>query len=323
MATATLDDGVQNLSQFCALLAQTNDMLQANAQGFDQLSEQYQELEQSAEEHIGGLGDQCQEIATETAESADEATGELDNLAEAAQQAHQAELAEVEQGAEVLEQELTDRLQKDQEEIGQHAETLNRDGFDALEATLTTVMEGLDGAQSEAEEAFGNLIAALDSEEQQFKDNVAEQALEDAAEAVKAEMEALDGVAEEAAEGWLDAIPNEVVSECVGIVGPLQGTYDGFRQAAEDEGRELIETVSTLGDEAARLIGVEFASDLEQAWDRTLTPAFGDWEDGLGELKTALDEGEQAALVLDPLVDELLVAKETVREIDRTIDNMG
>lgn len=323
MATATLDDGVQNLSQFCALLAQTNDMLQANAQGFDQLAEQYQELEQSAEEHIGGLGDQCQEIATETAESADEATGDLDNLAEAAQQAHQAELAEVEQGAEALEQELTDRLQKDQEEISQHAETLNRDGFNALEATLSTVMEALDGAQSDAEEAFGNLIAALDSEEQQFKDNVAEQALEDAAGAVKAEMEALDGVAEEAAEGWLDAIPNEVVSECVGVVGPLQNTYDGFRQAAEDEGRELIETVSTLGDEAARLIGVEFASDLEQAWDGTLTPALGEWGDGLAEIKTSLDEGEQAALVLDPLVDELLVAKETVREIDRTIDNMG
>lgn len=323
MATATLDDGVQNLSQFCSLLAQTSDLLQANASGFDQLSEQFQELEHSAEEHIGGLGDRCQGIGTETDQTADEAAGDLDDLAETAQQAEQSELAEVEQGTEALEQKLTERLEKDQEEINQHLDTLNRNGFDALDASLNAALEAFDGAQGDAEASLGSLIAALDSQKQQFAENAAEQSLEDAGGAVKAEMETLDGVAEAAADAWLDAIPNEVVSECVGIVGPLQDTYDGFRQAAEDDGQELIETVSTLAEEAARLVGVEFASDLEKAWDGTVTPALGEWGDGLGELKTALDDGEQTADALAPLVDELLVAKETVREIDRTIDNMG
>lgn len=322
MSTVTLDDGVQNLSQFCNLLAQTNESLHAHAEGFDALSGQLQELEDSAEEHIGGLGDQLQDFATETDQGAEEAVGDLEELAEAAQQADQSELDEIEQDTDSLEQKLTERLDRDREEIDQHAETLNQDGFDVLDAGLSTALETMGRAEADADEAFGNLITALGSQQQQIVENAAEQSLQEAAAVVTSEMEALDGAAEEATHAWLDEMPSEVVSECAGVVEPLQSTYDGFRQSAEDDGQDLIDTVSTLAEETARLLGVELTSDLEQAWEGTLTPALGEWEDGLGDLETTLGDGEETVQDLDPLVDELVIARDTVAEIDRVLDNM-
>lgn len=319
---AQMDDGVGKLQEFCGLLASTNSRVQEELSTLEAYGGEVGQIEDAIEETLGGFNDDLAARLKELADAEGAAVEEIGELASMAQSVADDRLEEARGDVEERDSGLEERLESDQGDLDTEFSEMTSAGFEALATTVNGVQTELTASGDRSEQAFDGLREALQTLEQQVQDareEVAE-ALTQVADAVTGEeTDGLESEASTSLTGWNDEIPNNVGAECDGLGEGLESLYEVFGSDAEAAGDELMESVSTAFQEAARFLAPEMSDPLEGALDRAgaeqLEGLGGDWQ----AANEVLMAGAATTETLEPIVEQLDISQRVVAEVDRAL----
>jgi DNA repair exonuclease SbcCD ATPase subunit len=319
---ATLDEGIENLQRFNALLAETNTQVEQTIDNLETQEHDLGQLEEDLETKLDGLQSELQELKSEVEKAEDDASGEIERLGEAAQNAAGGPLEEAENDLDEAEDDVQQKLSKDQGDADKAFATLESDGFEELHGTLQTVGGDVQKSQGEVEQSFDTFDQELQGMQQELEGagTKAVEGMDQAAEAISGEeAEELKSKVAGYVTAWGQTVPQEVESGADQVVNDLHSNYEGWKSEADADADELMQTVGQLATELAEMLTSELGEQLEQAVDKAKDEAFGTLDDDLGSTNAVLEAGEDTTGELDPLVPELEIAKTVVGEIDTAL----
>ncbi len=319
MATAPLDDSVEKLSQFCAVLQNTQNVLQTELENFERLSEQYDKLEDDSEDRISGLADDLREGLEKVRPDAEAAHESIDDLGEAAQ-AGEGVASEAGGDIEEVREHLGQGLDGGAVDLAEHFGNLTAAGFESLHITTEAAASGLEQASQEVEEAFGEASGQTRSGAQRLETSVdgVETALSDVTEALGRSGQRLEQACSEAADGDAENA-SEVGLESGSVSETVEGAYSDLTSHVEEVVDGLAQNVAGEGQEAVETLGTQVQS-LEEDFEAHVSGALHDWEGAAVELVPPLQEAEGFSSELAAAVDDLCVVKAVIADVDRLLD---
>jgi hypothetical protein len=322
---ATLDNSIENLQQFCALLADTNTQIVETTSRLESHGNEVARLADDVEEKFEGLQSELAEFQGELEKAEQDADEQMERLAESAEQGDQTHLSSSEDDLEGWEDEFESKTEADRGDLDNAFQALEDDGFDDLREGLEAVVSELKQAGTDAEQAFQDLRDAVQGFEQEIDaaENSATQALGDAADAlVSEEAGGFKSDVEPYTTSWADTLPEQVETGADGVAEELRAAYDSWGSDAESAGDDLIQSVSTLAQDTAQAIVEELGGELEQAAERALDESMGELATELQAAEATLDAGVEITEDLGPLAGDLAIAHRVIGEIDQALSTL-
>jgi hypothetical protein len=323
---AAVDDGVQKIGQFCAVLAATVTRLQGDTSTLEQHGAGVERLGEGLQDSFTALEEQLRGFDDGLAAAESGAASEVERVDEAARGHAGDDLPELEQRVDGEEDGFEQNVEDGRGDLDAGFSDLGSSGFDALAATMDEVEQGLEAAASEGEQALAQLESELEGLGQEFDAARADaaQALDDAAARLSGEeAPALTGDGESCAAGWSEELPALVAAESGAIGDPVAAQYEGFGEDAVADGDDLMEAVSDAAGEAASLLEGEVATDLAAAAGLVVDEAMGALSTECDEAAAVLEVGAALADALPALAADLAVARTVVAEVDELLAALG
>jgi hypothetical protein len=321
--TSGLDDGIERLERFNALLARTTTGLEQDRGRLDTRGQALERLRGAGEDRLHELQ---QELAS------------ADREAESGHaQAEQAVTALSDQAAGLAEAELGEALER-MESVGGHVEralSTAREDLEQGSAELrsegfTPALAGLEAFEAErarlselAEQSFGDVAAALSEARAQVEEaeGEAEQAAADLG-AEAGQTSGLEPVGGLAAYVGGTFVP-ELQAELATLQSGLQDEYTSLGAEVETEQDGLLEEVSAAIAGAALQVEQDGLGALADAVEEMLEGPVQTLAAELAEAETALDAGAEVAESASRQAPQLEWAKRVVAEIQRLLDAMS
>jgi chromosome segregation ATPase len=322
MAQPAFDDGIEKLEALCTLLGQTSAVVTRDGEILDARGDSLDRTEDEARKRCEQIAERLATALDEVNDLHEDAVDASDRLSEAAHELASARLASAEDSVESARSSFEERLIEERSELEQGFQDLFETGFTSLATAVDEMETELAQAGESARQGFEVLEHGITE--------VGQQASEDGARTVAALQEAERNVAEDDAEleqqvavhtdVWTEELPEAVRAECASVAEPLEVLYREWEAEVVAEGDELSEGVASLLEDAADIVAVEagqpLASAAEAAVDDSLAALSGQQD----ALTPVLGEGEPASEAAAGLVDDLVVARQLVSEIDRLLN---
>ncbi len=315
-----VDESVQKLAEFCALLKQTNAQI---GQQTTALDEQDSRLDDVDEQQLGALGDELSRQIESLTTLAGRAEDGVERIgAEADGMAGD----ELEQGSSTVGDTgdaFEQALDRDTGLLDQHFEELQSQGFADAEQALGEAADRADSLSGDADGAFEELEGGLDglTGDLEHVRSETSQALDEVAQAVSGdETSALEGEATPLVAEW-QGLPGELSGECGEIGGALETAYTSFRTDNEAVADNLISSVADMGREAAEAVS-EQGTQLGQEAD-TVEGALSALDEEGGNMQETLEAGATTSEALLPVLEEMVTALAKVDEIDELLNALG
>jgi hypothetical protein len=318
-ADDSLDDGIANLERFCALLAETHAGLEQATAALAEQRAGLDEVEQDLATRTDALQAALEGALQEVEEALRGAREEADGLTQAAEEAADVRLAGLAEGVDRLAAEAQERLVADRSLLEREMQSL-ADGFTSCVGTLEGAGSTLTAAGDEGERALADLRQAA-TELAERSASAGEESLATLAAAqqeLAAAQQSFEQSSGEVASGW-QGLAGAVEEQCSTVAGALQSLYDGWRDELAAAGAELVTEVGELAQQAAAAV-LDESQGLAQAVDDATQGSLAALGAELERLAAPLADGEQAADEASGLVDDLVVAREVVAEVDELLD---
>jgi len=323
MAQAGLDEGVERLQEFCTLLGETGAQLQADTSTFGNLERALDEFEDTVDETLGELTEHLDEAAGVLDEAQEDAAEALRSLVEAADEGSGTRVAAAESTIADSGDSVEEGLGAGRQDLAVAFSDLATAGFDVLDSAVDELESG---ASSRAEET-GRALDALEEELRDWQRQVPEsydetaRSIDEASESLLQEDGGnLESDAASCTYGWSAELPAALDQQAGELGDPLQQAYDELEAEVRSRIDAYVSTTVSLIQDTADLIGRESASEV----DTTAGNAEDDSLEGLtGELAMAVEvlgAGDEMAASLEPMIDDLTVAKSIAAEIDRLLN---
>lgn len=317
------EEALDNLRQFCSVLASTNEKLLGTVDALGAHSGAYGDLDHAAQDGIGGLNDDLTADLQQLRQAGDEATAEVGLLADGARATADTQLGQEDADVDGAENEFNQRLDTDGTDLDTAFTTLGDTGFDALAGTMADAGANVNEADQENAQAFADLGTEAADLEVRVSDaeGAASQTLDDVGESLKGdEAGQLEGEAAEAIDGWVTQVPGELASEGSTIAEALEGLYQDWASGLETEGDELMQAMTDFGNDAATRIEQDSATPLQEAADKTTATTFTDLEGDLGQTEGVMTTGLELALTAPPIVADLIIVKHVIDQIEKLLE---
>lgn len=320
MADTTLDEGLQNLQNFCSLLANVNTQLTSLSEAFDAFAAHVGTLEDAAEERWNHLQEDLRALAHLADSGADEIAGEIATLSEAAHDLSASRLSAAEHDLERAENGLRDHLHEARDTLRQHFDSVEDRGYataktqvDASADAIEHVHSGFDQHVTDAAHGFETIQGHITSAETELSHAVSE-----ADAAIDAAEGKIHAAAAKVAEG--DAEVQHAAADEVGQVTPH---YDELASHAATAAEALHEVVSGLSQDVIHTLSSDLKEIVEESVQTSAIQPCEQWEAELNALDGVFKEGEAETKELPRLVDDLEVSKRKVVELDETLSQMA
>jgi len=320
MAEATFDEGLQNLQNFCNLLANVNTRLTSLAEAFDAFATHVDSLEDAAEERWNHLQEDLRGLIHAADAGADEAAAEVTTLSDAAHDLSASRLSAAEHDLERAENGLREHLHEAANALRQHFGTLEDRGYataktqvDASAAAVDHVEHAFDQHVTDATHGFETVQAHITS-----ADTELDHAVSEATAAIDAAESKIHAAAAKAAEG--DDAVQQSAAEQAGQVTPH---YEELGSHAATAAEALHEIVSGHAQEAIQYLGDHVKDVVEQGVQVGAVEPCKQWEGELDALDGVFKEGETHTRELPRLVDDLEISKRKVVELEETLSQMA
>jgi hypothetical protein len=315
-----VDESVEKLAQFCALLRQTIAQIGPETTALD---EQDGRLDDVDEEQLGQLGDELSRQMESFTTLAGQAEDGVERIGADADGMAGDELAQGSSTVGDAGAAFDQALDRDTGTLDQHFEELQSQGFADAQQALGDAAERVDSLSGEADGAFEELEGGLDELTGDLEDARGEtsQALDEAAQALSGdETSTLEGEAGPLVSEW-QGLPDELSSECGEIAGALESAYTSFRSDNEAVADNLVSSVADLGRAAAEAVS-DKGTQLGQEAD-TVGAALSELGAEGGSMQETLDAGAATAEALLPVLEEMVTALAKVDEIDELLNALG
>ena len=149
MAQPVVDDSVEKLETFCALLGQTSAVLTRDAETLDARGDSLQRTEAEARQRCEQISERLETALDALTEAHEDSVAQADRLTVAGQDLASARLPLLEEGLESAETSFEERSSQDRAEIEQELPSLLETGF----ASIATAIDEIEGVLVEAGDA--------------------------------------------------------------------------------------------------------------------------------------------------------------------------
>jgi len=125
----------------------------------------------------------------------------------------------------------------------------------------------------------------------------------------------------ECVRGWGEDLPAALQEEVRAFEQPFQQIYEAFEEQALTDGREVAEGISRLVQETADSVRHTHWTEIEDALEK----AFDESQQASTEVRAAIEVmsgGEHLTCALDPMVNDLEIARRVIGEIDQIVKEM-
>src|SRR5262245_26702207 len=210
MAEKGFDDGLYKLDEFCTLLAETGNQLVADRSTLENLEAAMEEFESTIDKTLGALGDAVADFQESFRESGDDASEDVQALAESARQFADERLSAAREELASAEDAVEEGLQSEVSDVGQGFSELDGQGFDPLSTALEALEAAGASLREELDQQFEELTSALQQDRQRIDDagRATTNGLTEATSAFTGEETAgLDADASSCIEGWGSELP--------------------------------------------------------------------------------------------------------------------
>lgn len=323
MAQPTFDDGIENLQRFCTLLGETHGILARDLETLEARGHRLERAQAEVRERGEHLAERLETSLQALAEAQTEALEETERLGEAARSLAEVQLGEASEHVHRDEVSFEERTGHDRDGLEKDFVDLEGAGFAALTAALDGLEAELAAAGEEAAEALGTLHQGVTELAERADHTRGEAAAAlDAAEDRLRESQVQEWepqVAEHVA-FWTEELPEAVQARCEAVGDPLETLYDAWEQEVVAEADELTGAVGSFVQAATASVAEEAAQPLAEATERTTEGALQALGGELDDLLAPLAEGEEAADAAAALVDDLVVTRRIVGEIDQLLN---
>lgn len=319
-----LDDSIERLQHFVGVLRTALQEMSQREAELETLSGEVQELDQSADqtlaEVVSGLAEQERELEA----SHDQTEAQLQATAQAAE-AVATRVAAVDAAIEKDEEAFTAQLNQDLAALQADYAELGHEGFEALQGVLTTIEGSVDGAQQSLAADFTTLDTAVQEQQARvdtgFHDGVAGLDAEGAA--LRQHVQEFNTGAEAAAQVWSQELTGTIEQACTRVTGPAEQGCQGFGEAGQAKGDELIKAIDTESQEAMDAVEQDGKLLVEEA-QGTEDVLHDDLE---GEVQDTLKVAEQGATDISSMSESLFpdlgFAEGVAQQVDELLKAMG
>jgi hypothetical protein len=318
------DDGLQNLQNFCDLLERTVGQMQEKNAALDALADDFDGLEDRAQDVIGQLGAELSGSRGEIDAAHGEATSAVEGLTQAAQEAATSDLAAVDGRLDADETAFDQERTEAQADLEQDFARLSTEGFGALATTVDELEERTGVLQQESAADAQALSGGLET--------LTGEAEQDGTETGEAIGRSLTGVQSDggeftrdallATEGWAAELA-ELKQGCSEAGTDLSDLYSAWAGEAQAEGDALIKGFTEAGQEATDFVSTDGAMQMETSLEGALGEPLPGLGSGLGETDGVVETGESIGQDLQELVPQLEICLNVVENINRLLEEMG
>ena len=320
----TLDDSIQRLGDFCAVLKAANANLDTNTNLIGDHADHLQQVAGGAGDELQGLTDDSRafdgrfEDADTTAEqSLEQAASEAHSLAETT-------LGGIDQGAEQREDAVEAALRADVDELDRTS-TSTQSSYEALGATLEQARDEVGRVEDALEGAYDGLEGGLNTLGQEIETARIEtvQAFADAGALLDGEdLAALHADGDAAASGWTDELPAGLESAAETARQSMVGAYESFGSGTLAAADELEGAVATAGREVAEALISGTGNELDMAAGALVSPSAETAQADVDALDAGIDVHEQTCQTLEPMIGELEKVRLAIGEIAALLEAM-
>jgi hypothetical protein len=320
MPPVTFDDGVENLEKFCVLLAETTATVEARASTLDAQGAALEKLDQEARGRLDRLGDFLETSLDQLDQRRHAVVEETERLGESAERLTQDLLSDAGERFQRQEDDSERRLDADRSDLETALAGLSEAGFASLATALEEAEAGLTRAGEEAGEGLDGLEQDLGEMEQRANalHSETDHALEAAREALANDEQSLEASAAEAIADW-DEAASDVQEDGGSVADGLQALYDVWRDELTSEGEQLMAAGAELMQHGAAFVLEQTGSSLSQAMEAVTGTSLQPLAAETQRLVPVLAEAEQDADSASSLVDELVVVRLVVADVDRLL----
>jgi hypothetical protein len=320
MAEARVDEGVENLERFSTLLAETTANLGARASLLEEHGAGLEKLDDEARARMGRVNDRLEAALDRLDDRQQEAVEETEDLAGAAEKLTPDVLGDAAARLHVAEDGCARRLDSARSRLETEMLDLSRSGFAALADALDQIEAGL----RRAGEGAGDGLQALEETLAELEvraggvraDGV--RVLDAVQQELGREQQTLEASAAEALTRWADA-SNEIEEDGAAVADAVEALYGAWRDELLSEAQRMMDAVAELMQQGAAFVledtGRPLGQQVEGVAEGALQPLAGDVE----RLCPILAEGEQQADTASSLVEDLLVVRQVIAEVDRLL----
>jgi hypothetical protein len=320
MAEATVDEGLQNLQNFCGLLANVNTRLTSLAEAFDAFATHVGALEDAAEERWNHLQEDLKALIHTADTGADEVVAEMTTLSEAAHDLSATRLSAAEHELERAENSLRDHLHEAVSALRQHLGSLEERGYNAAKTQVDASTSAIDHVEhafdqhvTDASHGFETIQGHVTSAESELN-----HALSDADAAIDTAEGKIHAAAAKAAEG--DDTVHQAAAQEEGQVNPH---YDDLASHAATAAEALHELVSGLAQDTIQYLTGHLKTLVEESVQTGVVQPCEHWESALDALDDVFKEGETQTKELPRLVEDLEISKRKVVELEEAMSQMA
>lgn len=321
-AQVSLDEGIEYLQRFLALLATTSSGLQKAAGTFAEQRGVLQQLGEEATAHGDGLESRLQE-ALQQLDTAAALVEEGERLAEVAVRLDEEQLASGRARLETAAAECERQVESSTAAVAKELGELGETGFAALGSRLGEAEGALEASASALDTASAELGAQVADLAAQAATAAGEtlQAFADMQQELGAARQAVEEGGAELAALW-DQLGGSVATRAAEVGEQVAALYASWLDEIAAQGEELQQGVVEATQETASLLAEDTAPTLAQAVEAATEGAFSALLAELQEAAAVAAEGGQASDEVSSMVEELVVARRVVTHVDELLDAM-
>jgi hypothetical protein len=320
---ASPEEALNNLRQFCAVLASTNEKLEGTVDALGSHSDAYGDLDHTAQDEIGGLGDDLVTHAQQVRQAGDDAVAEVGHVTDSARATADTRLGQEDADLDGAENEFDQRLDADGSDLDAALAALNDTGFDPLAGIMADAGVGVQETGQENAQSSGWLVALAADMERRAADLEGDTSrdLDEVGEKLKGdETGQLESGAAEAIDAWTTQIPGEVTSEGSTIAEALEQLYQDWASSLETAGDELMQALTDFGNDSATRLEDDGGTPLQEAVDHTTGTEMAALDVDLEQTKGVLATGLELGLTVPPVVADLVIVKNVIDQIQKLLE---
>jgi chromosome segregation ATPase len=323
-AKGGVDEGVQNLERFIALVMSTIEQVQGHTTTVEQHDDALESLVNEAEGALADLAGALTEFEGKLESAEDQVEQELGTLRDEAREGTDQRLEESSSEVESGRAAYDDAMSAGRSSLEESHSSLGSDGFSALGSALESAESALAEDRQEAEASLDGLDTAVADFQQRATQALAdaEGAFDQTVEEIKDRRDALETEGTDSVTAF-DAAGDDIDAEARSLGGELEGVYNAWATEIDADGSDLILSVETLLADLASFVDTASEEQLDDPAATVLSEGFEPYLAELAELQAVLEgAGGPTADALLPLVDELERSAAVIDTIDKLLDTL-
>ena len=320
---AGLDESVGKLQKFSSDLGRTIAQLGESTASIETHSDTFADLENDAEDRIGGLADDIQEAVRDLGRACDDIEEALGALSDEAEEVAESRLPDARSELDDATSEQRDRVETTGDELQDAFERLSDGGHQEHADAVEDAEAAVGDDDQEDQQAFASLdegAAEMTGRTEEARSE-ASASMSEATSGVEEEAGTLETAFADATSQWDQSVDEQLRAGCEDVGAGIEQAYADWTQQARATADELVADVGEALIKAAETVSGESAPQLTEAAAEALN-AGAALLDEIAQGVSSLEAGEQLAEALTPLVPNLQTCLRVVEQIDRILNEL-